>query len=417
MSELIALLILLFLSGLFSGSETALVTLSMGRVKALLKERRRGAQALYQLKRDPSRMLITILIGNNLVNIGASAITTVMATRWFGSIGPGIAVGVLTVVILIFGEITPKSLATRYSERISLTIAPVMVAFMRLMLPFVWVFGQLTTWVNKHIGTDGDPTVTESEIISLVGHGEEEGTIEHKEREMIERVFAFNDLQVKDVMTPRGQIFSLDGRRTIGDALPEVIQACYSRIPIYEKHPDNICQLLYLRDILEAAASGKTEATLKEIAHDPLYVPKIQRIDHLFATLSRRKRHLAVVVNELGALEGIVTLEDLLEELMGEIYDESDIRPEEIQEIETGKITVEGTVELRVIENYFGMKLSGKPTDSVSLWIINHIERIPQVDEEFNINGLMVCVADASRRRIHKIILSRPQADSRSECV
>ncbi len=407
MNELIALCVLLFLSGLFSGSETALVALSMGRAEALLKERRRGAQALYRLKSDPSKMLITILIGNNVVNIGASALTTVIATRWFGSMGPGIAVGVLTVVILIFGEITPKSLATRYAERISLAIAPLMVLFMRLLMPFVWAFGHLTTWVNKRIGSDGDPTVTESEIISLVGHGEEEGTIESKEREMIERVFAFNDLKVKDVMTPRGQIFSLSGARTIDDALPEVMHASYSRIPIYEKRPDDIRKILYLRDILEAAVSGKTDVTLNEIAHDSLYVPQNQRIDRLFATLSRRKRHLAVVVDELGALEGIVTLEDLLEELMGEIYDESDIKLDEIQELETGKISVEGIVELRIIENYFGMSLSGKPTDTVSLWILNHTERIPRTDEQFAINGLKVFVDDASRRRIHKVILSR----------
>ena len=407
MNELIALCVLLFLSGLFSGSETALVALSMGRVEALLKERRSGAQALYLLKKDPSKMLITILIGNNLVNIGASALTTVVATRWFGSMGPGIAVGALTVVILIFGEITPKSLATRYAERISLTIAPVMVLFMRLLMPFVWAFGHLTTWVNKRIGGRGDPTVTESEIISLIGYGQKEGTIEQKERELIERVFAFNDLKVKDVMTPRGQIFSLSGSRTVGDALPEVMHASYSRIPIYEKRPDDIRKILFLRDILEIAVSGKTETTLNEIAHDPLYVPQNQRIDRLFATLSRKKRHLAIVVDELGALEGLVTLEDLLEELMGEIYDESDIKPDEIQELETGKIVVEGRVELRIVEDYFGIDLVGKPTDTVSLWILNHIERIPRTDEKFTINGLNVLVQDASHRRIHKVILNR----------
>jgi putative hemolysin len=407
-NEFLVLLILLVFSGLFSGSETALVTLSKGRVEALLKEGRGGAQALFQLKRDPSRMLITILIGNNLANIAASSIATVIATEWFGRFGPSIAVAVLTVVILIFGEITPKSLATRYAERISLAIAPFMFGFMRLITPLVWVFGEFTTWIHRITGVKGDPTVTESELVRLVWHGEEEGIIDHNEREIIERVFEFNDLEVRDVMTPRNQVFALEGNQTIAEVLPQLKGVNFSRIPIFNQRPDEIHWVAYKREILEAAAYRKSEIRLNEIAHEPLFVPQNQPIDELLANLRSKKRHLAIVVDEYGIVQGIVTLEDLLEELVGEIYDENDEIRDGLSKLSKNKISVDGTLELRVVEDFFEIELSGKPTDSVSLWILSHMERLPAQGEQFNLEGLSVTVARATSHRILQVIIQGP---------
>ena len=409
MNEFIALLLLLVFSALFSGSETALVALSQARVEGLVRERRHGAQALLRLKKDSSRMLITILIGNNLVNIAAASLATVIAVRWFGHLGPGLAVGTLTVLILIFGEITPKSLAIRYAERISLFVAPPILGFMRLIFPLVWLFEQFTDWVHTRTGVEGDPIVTESELISMAGHGEEEGTIEHEEREMIERVFAFGDLTVRDVMMPRAQIFALEGARTVADALPDVMRGSYSRIPIYDKQPDDIRKVLHLRDLLNAAAKGNMGTVLKDIAHDVEFVPQYQPVDELFGLLRRKRQHLAVVVDEYGVVRGIVTLEDLLEELVGEIYDESDTRLQEVTQLSDTEIAVEGTVEVRVVEEFFDKKLSGKPTDTVNFWILNHAERIPETGEHFIIDELSVEVQKASRRRIERVRLSRPE--------
>ncbi len=410
MTEFLILLVLLLLSGVFSGSETALVALSLSRVEGLLKEGRRGARALYTLKHDPTRMLITILIGNNLVNIAASAMATVIATRLFGSFGPGIAVGVLTIVILIFGEITPKSLATRYSERISLSIAPLMLGFMRLIYPLVWLFSRFCTWVHQCTGMTRDPTVTESELISLAEHGEKEGTIEPVEREFIERIFDFNDLMVKDVMTHRREIFSLEGTLSVAEALPEIMRRSNTRIPIYDKEPDDIRQVLYLRDVLKTAVEGHSNTRLTEIAREPIFVHEEQPIDELFTTLSQRRRHLAMVVDEYGALQGIVTLEDLLEELVGEIYDETDETPQGLKAHSENKISVHGTAEVRVVERFFDVDLSGKPTDTISRWILNHTERIPTMNETFTIEGLQVTVEKASRRNIVQVTLNRPQS-------
>jgi putative hemolysin len=414
--ELAGLLVLLVLSGAFSGSETALVALSRARVEALVREGRAGAAALYELKKDPSRMLTTILIGNNLVNIGASAMATVIATREFGHAGPGIAVGLLTLFILVFGEITPKSLATRYPERISLVVAMPLLLFMRLMYPLVWMFGQFTAWVHRLSGGVNEPTVTESELIGMLGHGVAEGEIHRNEREIIERVFEFNDLKVRDVMTPKGKIFSLDGSLSVAAALPLVTCEPYSRIPLFINHPDNIVKILYMRDLMTAIASDRLEVTLEEIGHKPLFVSQYQAIDALFAMLRRRNRHFSIVVDEYGDVRGIVTLEDLLEELVGEIYDESDIAPHILKEVSGDEIIVEGSAELRVVEEYFDLELPGKPTDTVSLWVLNHTESIPQPDEKFFIDDLQVTILEASSRSINKIDIRRPTvADEAAE--
>ena len=415
MGELTALLVLLVFSGFFSGSETALVALSMARVEGLVREGRHGAAALYQLKKDPSAMLTTILIGNNLVNIGASALATVIATREFGAAGPGIAVGLLTLFILVFGEITPKSLATRYSERISLFIATPLLMFMRLIYPLVWFFGKFTTWVHQLTGGAADPTITELELIGMLGYGVEEGAIEHHERNIIERVFAFNDLKVRDIMTPKGKIFALDGALTVAEALPLVAHERYSRTPLFEGQNDNFTRVLYMRDLLRASADGQLQERIATIAHTPLFVSQYQAIDDLFATLRKRNRVFSIVVDEYGDVRGIVTLEDLLEELVGEIYDESDDRPLDVDSISGHEIVVDGATELRVVEEFFDMELPGKPTDTVSLWILSHTEYIPGENETFSIDSLDVTIVKASDRSIDQVNISHPAAALSSE--
>ncbi len=407
MSEIIILFFLLVLSGVFSGSETALISLTLARAEALLHEGRKGARALVLLKRKPTRMLITILIGNNVVNIGASALATVVATQWLGHMGPGIAVGVLTVLILVFGEITPKSLATRYAERISLFISPPLYSLMQILSPLVWLFDQLTKKVQQATRGTADPTVTESELISLAEFGEVEGTIESGEREMIERVFILNDLKAADVMTPRGDVFVVKGDRIIRDALVDILSHPYTRIPLYEKDPAEVSHVLYLRDLLDALARGEDKLKLLDVAHKPFFCVENQPIDELLPILRKRKQHLAVVVDEHGAMQGVMTLEDLLEELVGEIYDESDELPHQVVRLDSGGILVEGGAELRVVESFFDIDLPGKPTDTVNLWILSHTERIPTVDEHFLFDGLEVKVQAATSSRIEQVLLAQ----------
>ncbi len=387
----------------------------MARAEALYKEGRSGAHALYILKKDPSRMLITILIGNNVVNIAASAMATVIATDYFGDSGPGIAVGVLTIVILIFGEITPKSLATRFSERISLAMAPLIYGFMRLIYPLVWLFLQFTNWVQSSTKAMDDPLITESEVITLIEHGEEEGVIDTDEREMIERIFNFNDLKAEDVMTPRRQVFRLDGRRTLRDVLPNMLTTGYSRIPIYTDDPDEIVSVIILRDLIGIIAKGELDVELNELGQEPVFTSAITPIDELIRILKNKSTHLAVVVDEHGAMVGVISLEDMLEELVGEIYDESDEKPDDLLVLDDSNILVKGTAELRVVEEFFSIDIPGKPTDTINRWLLEHTERIPTKDEKFELDGLMVRVEDASTRRIHQVILSRSDKTEEDE--
>ena len=363
-------------------------------------------------------MLITILIGNNVVNIAASAMATVIATDFFGDSGPGIAVGVLTILILIFGEITPKSLATRFSERISLFISPLIYAFMRAIYPLVWLFLQFTNWIQSRSSATEDPLVTESEVITMVEHGEVEGVIESGEREMIQRIFNFNDLKAEDVMTPRRQVFRLDGRRMVRDALPDILNESYSRIPLYGKNPDEIISTVFLRDLMNVVASDNLDIPLSQIAQEPLYTPANKPIDELIITLRNKRRHMAVVVDEHGVMQGVVTLEDLLEELVGEIYDETDVREDDLMPMKDGRALVNGAAELRVVEKYFDLDIPGKPTDTINRWLLEHTERIPVKDERFELDGLIVRVQDASSRRVHHVILEKkpdPDANSAEE--
>ena len=416
MFDFVVLLVLLVLSGFFSGSETALTSLSRARAESLAKEGRPGAKALWKLKSNTTRMLVIILIGNNLVNIGASALATVIATELFGDLGPGIAVGVLTLVILVFGEVTPKSWSAHHAERVSLFAAPVLLVFGRLVFPLVWALQHFSDWLHRATALTTDPTVTESEVMSLVEYGAEEGTIEDEELEMIERVFAFNDVRVRDVMTPRGEIFSMPGAMRLGDALPDILNQSFSRIPVYRSNPDDIVGFVHLRDILEAVAWGRQDQQLEQFAREPLFVPQTQPIDELFAALRQQKRHLAFVVNEYGMFQGVVTLEDLIEELVGEIYDESDRMPEMLREVGHGAILAGGMAEMRNVADYFGIEEPpGKPTDTVSLWVLDHTGRIPSAGEAFVIDGFLVKVTRASNRFIQQVRIERATVEEAAE--
>ena len=249
--------------------------------------------------------------------------------------------------------------------------------------------------------------VTESELIGMLDYGVEEGEIEDGEREIIERVFAFNDLKVRDVMTPKGRLFSLDADLTVAQALPLVIAEPYSRIPVYEESPDDIVKVIYLRDLLNALSEGQDDVCLKRIAHQPLFVSQYQSLDELFETFRRRSRHFSIVVDEYGDVRGIATLEDLMEELVGEIYDESDVTVPSVDQFSEDDIVVDGSTEMRVVSAYFDIDPPGKPTDTVSLWILRRIKVIPATGEKFVMDGLEVDIREASSRRIERVHIRR----------
>ena len=413
MLEAFLLLIMLTFSAFFSGSETALTTLSRARTESLLEERRLGAKALHRMKSNLNRTLVIILIGNNLVNTGTATLATVVATEHFGHLGPGLAVGAITLLLLIFGEITPKTYATRYAIVVALFSATPLEILGKLLFPLVWALERLIQWMHSLTSPPKDPSVTESELIALAEHGTQEGSIDAGEHLMIRRIFDFSTLRASDIMVHRHQIFSLDGNRSIRDALDEIIASSHYRIPLHSGNPDEINHVITLQTVLGEVAHGNLDKPLREAGSDPLFVPPNQPVDSLLKILKADKERLMVVVNEFGGLLGIFTLEDILEELVGDIYDDEEAPKAEqalLKKPRGSELLVDGTTELRVLEAYFGQELEGKPYDSVNLWIIAHLERIPTAGERVVIDGLEVKIERASRRRIHEVRINRQRA-------
>lgn len=418
MYELFYLLLILIASAFFSGSETAITSLSKARVESLLAEHRLGAATLHRLKGNINRTLVIILIGNNLINTGAATFATVVATEHFGHLGPGLAVGVITLLLLMFGEITPKTFGARYSISISLLAAPPLEILGKLLLPLVWALERFIYWMHHFTKAPKDPTITGSEIVTLAEHATQEGAIDEDEHQMIRRIFDFSTLRASDIMVHRHQVFSVDGRRSIGDALAEIMAESHQRIPLHSGIPGEIRRVITLQELLAEVAQGNLEKTLNEAGQDPIFVPPNQPVDGILGVLRANKQLLIVVVDEFGALLGLFTLEDILEELVGEIYDdrESPTRTDPEEASSESELLLDGSTELRVIESKFGIDLAGKPTDSISLWIIGQLERIPAPGERFLIEGLEVRIERASRRRIHEVRISlQPYLEPASE--
>lgn len=396
------LVILLLLSAFFSSSETALFSLSMIQARTLLNQKKKGAKTLYKLKQNPKRLIVTILLGNNLVNIGASVLATVISTNLFGSKGAGIAVGIMTFLILVFGEIIPKSIATTTAEKLSLVVAKPILFFMYLLWPLVWLFEQVAK-----ISGPTKALVSEEQIKTMATMGLEAGILKKEEKEIIEKAVEFADVTAEDVMTPRVDMFVLDGNLNLDDALSSITKSPFSRIPVYLGNKDNIIGVLYAKDVLKHIAESREMIKLKELAKKPFFVPEQMPIDKLFKEFQKKHIQIAIVVDEHGGVVGLATMEDLLEELVGEIIDETDISKELIMRLDKKTILVDGDTEIDAINNFFNVKIPGKGTDTISAVILDKIGRIPQKDEKINIGNLTLTIKNVTDREIKKVKIEK----------
>ncbi len=280
--------------------------------------------------------------------------------------------------------------------------------FITLVFPLVWILEWATVFMQSLIKGTQDPTVTEQELITLAEHGAKEGTIEHNEKNMIERIFAFNELRARDVMIPKHQLFTLDCEQTIGQALRKIAARPYTRSPLCNSKNDKITRVVNLREVLKEAVKGHMGKPPKKVSHEtPLYAPLNQPIEQLFSTLRNDERRPVIVVDEYGVTQGMFTLEDMLEELVGEIHDDID-NQQQIEEVQEGELLVNGSEELRIVEDHLSVYLSGKPTDTVSHWILEHVEHIPVSGEQFTLDGLEILIEKASKRRIRLVRLTCP---------
>lgn len=407
--KLIMLAITVVLSGFFSMSETAFVSFSNMRLRHLVEKKVKGAERVQSLKDDIHKLIIAILIGNNLVNIGGSAIATSVALELSGSWGVSIATGVMTLIILVFGEVTPKSLAMMHHEKICFKIAPFMKFLMIILMPFIFMLDLISRKITKRGRIDNGPGITEEEVKSIIRMGEEIGSIEKEEKEMIHNIFKFNDIAAVEVMTPRPDVFCLDANKKISDVLKVILEKKFSRIPVYEKKVENFIGLVHIRAILEAVSENNFDKKLKDIMLPIHMVPESNKIDDVLEEFQNKKIQLAVVIDEYGGVAGLVTVEDLIEEIVGEIYDEKDIKhPIIIKKINKDTALVRGKARIDEINEQLNMRLKEKESyDTISGMIMDKLERIPKVGDSITTGRYEINVEKATKKRVLEVKIKK----------
>ena len=411
------LLICLFLSAFFSGVETAFVSLSDIRIQHLVEERKRGIALVKALKDNYQRLIITILVGNNLVNIAASSIATSIAIDIFESNAIGIAVGIMTLAILIFGEIIPKNIAIAKNEMIAIAAAPAIQALQYIFFPVIKLLEMFTLFISKPFESGQDPIITESEIKSVVTLGEEAGEVEEDERIMIHNIFRFSDLQVSEIMTDRTKIFSIDTESKIADVIQDIILKGFSRIPVYNNDPDNIAGILYIKDVLKAFSSNEDNTTIKNLVRPAMFIPETMLLDDLLQEFQKEKIHIALVADEHGGISGLITIEDVLEEIVGEIYDETDRENIMVRKVGNLKSVVKGEAEIEEVNRELDLGLDEQGDyETISGFILSHLRRIPETGEELNIDNAVIRVTKADEKRIVEVeIEKKNDAENRDE--
>ena len=403
--QIIVLIILLVLSGFFSMSETALMALSKIRIRHMVEEGVKGAKLVEKLTEDPNKLLGAILIGNNIVNILASSLATTLFVSLVGPSGVGVATAVMTVLVLIFGEITPKSIAKQKSEEVSLKVSKPINIIVKILKPFIGIFSFISSLFIRLLGGDPkatEPFRTEEELRTMVGVSEEEGVLEDVEKEMIFNVFDFADSQAKDVMVQRVDIVAVDTEATYEEVLEVIKTEQFSRIPVYNQTIDDIVGVLYVKDLI-IAGQNKEGFKVSDYMREPYYTFEFKKIKELFNEMKKTRNHLSVVLDEYGGTVGIVTIEDLIEEVFGDIEDEYDDYDKEIEVVKEDEYIVDGSAKLDDISELIGVNMESEEFDSVGGLIIGELGRFPDNKEEVTLNKIRFVVEEVDKNRIKKV--------------
>ncbi|MBN2127095.1 MAG: HlyC/CorC family transporter [Candidatus Diapherotrites archaeon] len=407
--NLVILFFLLIFSAFFSGVETALTSISRMRIKHLIEKGNINAKKVQELKENPQRLLITILLGNNVVNIGASSLATALTLQLFPSeLGIAIATGIMTLLILTFGEITPKTIALRNAEKISLAVAGPLLLMEKILFPIIFLFEEFNKISNSFFGGKTAHNLTEAELRSIVSLGEEEGAINAEEKEMIHKIFEFNDIPVVEVMTPVSEIEAIESGIPIKKLKSIIGKTTYSRLPVYNKSIDNVLGILYIKDILEYWAKGKA-FKLNDLLRKPFFVPETKKIDVLLKEMQATKTQIALVVNEHGGLIGVITIEDILEEIVGEIYDEDDTIPS-ITEIRPNFFRVNPQIDLISFNEKFGTEFDSLEFETVAGLIHKKLDRIPKKNDKIKLSkNLIGRITQMKGPRIKEFIIRKTE--------
>lgn len=402
-TQIAILVVLIILSAFFSGVETALISINMIKVRALVKQKKKGAEALYRIKKRSHQLIITILIGNNLVNIGAASFATVVFTDLFGSSGIGIATGVMTFLILVFGEMTPKTFAAQNAERVSLLVARPIEILSMLLLPFVKFFAFISGTICSLVGSEEKKQISEEELKVLVTMGREQGILDREAAEMMHNILEFERTRVIGVMTPDADIKMIDGKKKLKEVIDFVVKTPYSRYPVYIENKDKIIGILDVDDVLKYTKNKKLNVKVKNVIRKTFFVPESKEVDDLLSEFEDKKMPLAIVVDEYGDVSGLVTVEDILEEIVGDIFDKSKRESVYIKRISDKLTRVDARASVEEVNKVLHLGLKAEKFNTIAGFVEHRLERIPKKGEKIKLRKITIEVDKVDRQGIKSV--------------
>lgn len=389
-------LLLLALDALVSAAEAAIFSVPLHRAQLLAGKYRVG-KILLSLKESMERPITTLIALSNFITIFGSIVTGIIADRAFGEEWVGVFAAVLTFLVMVFGEIAPKRLGERYAEQVGMIAAPAVLALSGIFAPITWLIQKLT---RPFLGSTRK-TTSEEEIAFLAGLAEKEGAIEHEESRLIQTIFKFNDITAADIMTPKPLVDFIDGNRTVGELADAIKTAKHSRLPVYESDPNNIVGMAHQRNLLIALANSELDQPVKNYAWDAMVVPEARPIDDLLKDMRDKRAQLAVVVSDYGNVVGVVGIEDIIEELVGEIIDEKDVAPELIKRVRKNEIVVHGQTRIAYINQFFNTEI--KSRKSVNGFLLEKLGEVPDAGAVVEAGGVRFHVEAVGPRTIDRV--------------
>lgn len=410
---LVTIAVCLMMSAFSSAAETAITTMGVLKSRHLLEQITGFRKHLELWVKHPSRVLTTLLIFNNMVTILASAVATDLASRYMKDSAIGVATVLTTLLVLIFGEITPKSYARAHAETLAPLSLKVVFVLYQVFYPIIWALSEFTNFLVRKMGAGNSirPPITEDELEFLIEEGEKAGVLEDTKKEMITGVFEFDETKVREIMTPRTDIVAVDKKQDIQTALELINDSGHSRIPVYDERIDNIVGILFAKDLLRLAMNNpnaRNKTNISDIMREPIFVPDSKPLMEVFKDLKRTKTHIAVIIDEYGGTAGIVTMEDILEEIVGDIQDEYDVEEAEITEIDRNAYEVAGSVNISDFIEYFGLdktfeeEVEGE-VDTIGGWMTQLLGDLPEVGQTLIHEPLTIEVKEVDRHRIVKL--------------
>ena len=412
--QIIFLVLLLMLSAFFSSAETALITVNRIRMRTLAEDGNKRAATVLRITDNSGKMLSAILIGNNIVNLSASSLATSLAIKIWGNVGAGIATGILTILILIFGEISPKSLAKEHPEAFARFSAPFLKLLMTILTPINFIFSQWKKLLSMVFKKKSDNRMTQEELKTIVDEAQNEGGIDEEKGELIRSAIEFDDLTADDILTPRVDIVGIDEECPFQEISDVFLNNTYSRLPVYSDSIDNIIGMVHEKDYFSAQKNGVTD--IKQVMKKVLYISRTVKISDLLRTLQKSKSHMAIVVDEFGGTEGLVTMEDIIEELVGDIWDEHDVVIDYFKQVDDHTYLVNCSADLHDLFEEFDLGDSDDyESSSVGGWAMELLGKIPAVGDTFDFEGWHITVTKATTHHATQLTMVSPEETTEDE--